>query len=62
VTCNSATITVANTTTIPEFPSWIILPLFIIATLAALVCLRKMNRLNSLWQEPKDKREQSGKQ
>jgi hypothetical protein len=44
VNCNSATVTVTNSP-IPEFPPWIIFPLFIITTLATTVILRKTNRL-----------------
>jgi hypothetical protein len=47
VACNSATVTVANTPSTPEFPPWIILPLFITATLATVAYLRKMNKPNT---------------
>jgi hypothetical protein len=51
VNCNSATVTVVTNSQIPEFPSWIILPLFIITTLATTVYLRKMNRLSNFSKE-----------
>ena len=58
VNCNSATVAVVSSTTpVPEFPSWIILPLFIIATLATLMYIRKMNRPNNISAELNDKKE-----
>jgi hypothetical protein len=58
VNCNNATVAVvSSTTTVPEFPLWIILPLFIVATLATLVYLRKMNRINDFLAELNEKKE-----
>jgi hypothetical protein len=47
VLCNSAAVAVANTSSTAEFPSWIILPLFITTTLVSVVYLRKTNRFNT---------------
>jgi len=33
-----------DTNGIPEFPSWIILPLFVIATLAVIICRNRLRR------------------
>ena len=56
VNCNSATVAVVSST-VPEFPLWMILPLFIFATLATLLYLRKMNRLNDFLAELNEKKE-----
>jgi len=34
---------------IPEFPAWIILPLFLVATLVAVICKQKLNRPRFYW-------------
>ena len=39
---NTQTLIIENPEIIPEFPSWIILPLFLIATLMVIVYRRKM--------------------
>jgi hypothetical protein len=50
VNCNSATVTVVSSQ-VPEFPAWIVLPLFITTTLATIAYLRKMKRLRNFCQD-----------
>ncbi len=40
---NTQTITIENPEIIPEFPSWAILPLLITATLAAIICKKRLH-------------------
>jgi hypothetical protein len=41
---NTKTVEIVGTDAIPEFPSWLILPLFIIATLSVIIVKKKLIR------------------
>jgi hypothetical protein len=41
---DTKTIQIIGTTTIPEFPSWIILPLFVMATVAGVICKNSLRK------------------
>ena len=45
--CSTKTVEIRGTDAIPEFPSWILLPLFLVATLAVIIYKKKIRSLSA---------------